>query len=781
MPDGSRTVPAGAKTIRRYVQLLTGDGDASLCWRFLPEKGNTEAAVLAAEKAGCEKLREQGDADWRKFSFKRNFDGTLAEVIDEMREHQRNGWGIFTVVNEGGRNGASITKIRALHIDLDNIEWENVEWHAEPDFIVARDATHAHAYWRVTDCPVQEFTEAQLRLIRFYKSDPAVHDLPRVLRVPGTKHQKDARHPHVLRLIEKREEWEILAGRPLAELITGLPDLDPETIKEHAPGAAVGPPVTEKLLREVLAPIKSDEMRRVRWKDVVAMIRATNLVGDESAERRRAIAHEWMRAGGHPIGGYDDQEGIDQVFDGMPPKEDGLGFGSLVKLARDNGFTGSVFNQANPHDVFSGINKEGLGRADTKSAPSFMMSVRDVLKMPDPLPLVEGFIMEHENTCFVGPPKAGKTFLNLDIGLSIASDLPVFGKLKVRRHGPVIYLSGEGHAGMKRRLMAWFQHRGVGPDPALEREGKDPMARLDAIPFYYKADVPVVTNKTDSDGNSLNLVECQRFIDGIRGQLQTEGKSGLPVLVVVDTMARSLGGEDENANAAASLYLQITESLRANLDCTVLTIAHCRKDATGDDIDIRGSGGFTGGFDAIWTVEQNKQNGVTKMTAKWLKESANLGPFAFRMRKIVVPGMELGETAVLDLVNPHEFDRKPADAAERQGKRRWMQDKLTEYGAVNLANALTTAMLAERITLGEMPPRPRGDDITDADKAEWDRQKNERYQQTVNNLNYGSPASGMDRHRKKALYSGFYEFTVKAANDKAQKWWFLPTVSTDDI
>jgi hypothetical protein len=185
--------------------------------------------LFALEKVERLRRKEAGDPDWRKFAVRRNYTGTLDQVWDDLVAHQNGtayegqegGWGVFVVVNEGGRNKKSITRVRALFIDGDGIPLP-LRWHCEPDFIVQRDETHWHAYWLVDDCPVEAFEAAQKRLIVHYGSDPAICDLSRVLRVPGTIHQKGA--PIQMVLIPKRDpSWE--PRRTLAELMEALPAL----------------------------------------------------------------------------------------------------------------------------------------------------------------------------------------------------------------------------------------------------------------------------------------------------------------------------------------------------------------------------------------------------------------------------------------------------------------------------------------------------------------------------------------------------------------------------
>ena len=262
----------------RFVELLTGSPDTALSWRFLPERGTAEERrILDLEKA------KRVETHNKRWAVQRNYDGTVAEVLADIEEHQGMRWGIFAVVNEGGRKAADIFKVRALFIDMDGKPIPET-WHAEPDFIVQRDADHWHAYWLASDCPLDRFREVQLRLAHHYQSDLAVCDLPRVLRIPGTRHYKDPEHPRDMMLHERR----CGPSRTLTEIMQGIAELPTEEKGVRVPSGAVGDPVSEANLIELLRHIDPD-VPYPGWRDIVAAIGTTNLIGDETGGERRRL------------------------------------------------------------------------------------------------------------------------------------------------------------------------------------------------------------------------------------------------------------------------------------------------------------------------------------------------------------------------------------------------------------------------------------------------------------------------------------------------------------
>ena len=62
-----------------------------------------------------------------------------------------------------------------------------------------------HFYF-CTDVPLNQFSELQKQLIAKLGTDPAVKDLPRVMRLPGTLHLKDPDDPRLVKLLIPQEE-----------------------------------------------------------------------------------------------------------------------------------------------------------------------------------------------------------------------------------------------------------------------------------------------------------------------------------------------------------------------------------------------------------------------------------------------------------------------------------------------------------------------------------------------------------------------------------------------
>ena len=121
--------------------------------------------------------------------------GTFDQHEKELAALNRQGAGIFVNINRtdetGQRRAENISGCRALFVDLDGAPLDPVrECPLPPSLIVETSPERWHCYWLVKDWPLGSFTLAQKELIKKFGADPAVHDLPRVMRLPGFLHRK---------------------------------------------------------------------------------------------------------------------------------------------------------------------------------------------------------------------------------------------------------------------------------------------------------------------------------------------------------------------------------------------------------------------------------------------------------------------------------------------------------------------------------------------------------------------------------------------------------------
>lgn len=148
-----------------------------------------------------------------------------------------------------------------------------------------------------------------------------------------------------------------------------------------------------------------------------------------------------------------------------------------------------------------------------------------------------------------GAPKCSKTWLGLDIALSVATGTACLGKYAVPESGPVlIYLAEDALPVVRERVDGMARHRGLD------------LARVE----IHVITAPVLRLDRDPDRTRL---------------LETAGRLR-PRLLLLDPLVRLHGIDENNAGEVAGL-LAYVRSLQRQLDLSVLLVHHTRKNAPG--------------------------------------------------------------------------------------------------------------------------------------------------------------------------------------------------------
>src|SRR5271166_458590 len=175
--------------------------------------------------------------------------------------------------------------------------------------------------------------------------------------------------------------------------------------------------------------------------------------------------------------------------------------------------------------------------------------------------LVEGLWGASSVGVIGGAPKCAKTWLGLDIALSVATGTACLGKYAVPEPGPVlVYLAEDALPIVRERVQGMTRHRG------LDLAGVE----------IHVITAPVLRLDRDRD----------------RTRLWETAKRLRPRLLLLDPLVRLHGVDENNAGEVAEL-LAYFRSLQRQLDLSVLLVHHTRKNAAGGAAagqGLRGSG-----------------------------------------------------------------------------------------------------------------------------------------------------------------------------------------------
>lgn len=158
------------------------------------------AEFLAA--LGLERITVQTFPDRDGGPYPRILHGPHGSLQRRLEALNQEGAGIFIMVNAGdlrGRRAENVVRVTAYFADLDGAPLLD-EYPLPPTAVVESSAGRYHLYWRLTDAPLETFGHVQKHVADLLGGDPKVHDLPRVMRLPGYLHAKG--EPFCSRVLE---------------------------------------------------------------------------------------------------------------------------------------------------------------------------------------------------------------------------------------------------------------------------------------------------------------------------------------------------------------------------------------------------------------------------------------------------------------------------------------------------------------------------------------------------------------------------------------------------
>jgi putative DNA primase/helicase len=94
--------------------------------------------------------------------------------------------------------------VRRLFADFDKRTDTVPDTEPKRHVVVSSSPGKWHVYWRANGVELSAFSAVQEKIARLYNSDPAVKDLPRVMRLPGFLHRKG--EPCMVRIVEVNDD-----------------------------------------------------------------------------------------------------------------------------------------------------------------------------------------------------------------------------------------------------------------------------------------------------------------------------------------------------------------------------------------------------------------------------------------------------------------------------------------------------------------------------------------------------------------------------------------------
>ncbi len=487
--------------------------------------------------------------------------GTLEQHVRKLIRNNKEGAGVFVMVNAGDgkrRAADNVTSIRAVWQD-DDQQWPG-EFPLAPSLSVVSSPWRFQRYWFANDIQIDEHRAIMERLVADFGSDNGAKDKARVLRLPGFYHCKGT--PYQVRIIggskKRYDRDEILAAFPPVER------------EEPAPYVPVSTPDDESdddRLRNALTAIPAEDYHT--WIHVGMALK------DELGDAGRGVWDNWSAASTK-------FKPKDQGRRWSSFRGQGIGVGTLFYYALEAGWKPRHWSEENDEQAAEGgriaralvenerRKKSGAAIAEEPQKLGPLITHEQLMRMnfPEIRYLCHEIIAEGL-TILAGRPKAGKSWLALDLAMQVAQGGVCLGRQCIQ--GDVLYLALEDNLRrLKKRSLK------LSEDDRLKN----------------------VTFATDWPKGNAAAKALVKWIEGATD----------PALIIIDTLAkvRDQSGKDDSY-ARDYEVVAAFQKIASQKNISVLVVHHTRKGDADDPFDtVSGTLGITGAADAILVMQREK-------------------------------------------------------------------------------------------------------------------------------------------------------------------------------
>jgi hypothetical protein len=364
------------------------------------------------------------------------------------------------------------------------------------------------------------------------------------------------------------------------------------------------PPIQDN--RRSSPSLRSDVGERA-WANAALIGVATDLAAAGEGGRNNALNASSYRLGRMVARGWLDRSRVEHALTDAC-RANGLFASDGPKGVRDTMASGLRGGMQNPHEDLpdnrtddatllaegTGVAQrliENEGRLQQDNGPQ--PTAADLLDgwsfdgdaLPEPPPMLIKRLVPLDGITFVGGQSgAGKTFIVIDLAVSVASGEPFFGHKVTERVGVAIF-AAEGASTIASRVTVARNHKAHGEIL--------PIAWLGAVPNL--ADPKEVRAMV----NRLRAVDARfRASHGVRLGA-----------VICDTLSASFSLADENDNSEAAKAIRAMKNLSDALRVVVLPVHHFGKAA---ETGLRGASAWRAGCDTVLSVMADRDNTTSK-------------------------------------------------------------------------------------------------------------------------------------------------------------------------
>ena len=252
------------------------------------------------------------------------------------------------------------------------------------------------------------------------------------------------------------------------------------------------------------------------------------------------------------------------------------------------------------------------------------------------------------------PPANCKSMVAIDLACCVATGKDWHG-YRVKQGG-VVYIAGEGSAGLKKRTRAWKIRRDT-----------------------HQENIPLYLCEHSINGQCItDIMEMCADVEYVHNTEESHIN-----LVIVDTVARNFGAGDENSAKDMGIFIQHMDYIRNRWGCAVLLVHHTGHN---DRDRARGSSAFRAALDAEYVVRKDEK--LVEFKSTKMKDADEPEPIHFELHSVDLGIIDEDghpvNSAVLDLTEkampePEEQPRRPKLSANYQAAVHILEGMYKEY------------------------------------------------------------------------------------------------------
>lgn len=278
------------------------------------------------------------------------------------------------------------------------------------------------------------------------------------------------------------------------------------------------------------------------------------------------------------------------------------------------------------------------GRPDTRLK---FLTYADMLAMPEPQWLIEDVAQQRRSTLMFGKSNTFKSFLGIDLGLSVATGRPWHGKAVHK--GRVLFVATEGSSGVGRlRIPGWYEHHAI---PEADR----------ANALLYPKEIGL---------------DVKENVDALIQSIRAWGDVSL---VVLDIFAGTMLGAEKD-DEVSKAWVNAIERIMRTTGAATLIVAHT---GWADETRARMHTHVWGSMDSRLLVEGDKEKLTTCLTVNRHKDADSSGRWGFTLRPS-------HGTLVLELDASVVADRQAGLAGPLRVAMRALDDAIEKHGILKM-------------------------------------------------------------------------------------------------